>query len=104
MRVHAAAEEDPAPGVKPSAPWRVADVEPLADYRLKVRFLDGTEGDVLLAALINRTEAGVFAQLRDESLFRKVYVALGVVTWPGHLDLAPDAMYDAIRDSGSWEP
>jgi len=26
----------------------------------------------------------------------------GVVTWPGNLDLAPEAMYDAIRAHGRW--
>jgi len=104
MRVHAATEQDSAPGVTPSAPWRVAKVEPLPDYRLRVRFVDGTEGEVLLTNLINRAEVGVFAQLRDEARFREAYVSLGAVTWPGNLDLAPDAMYDAIRESGSWAP
>jgi hypothetical protein len=93
-----------APELKPSAPWRVAAVEALADHRLRVRFVDGTQGEVLLAGLINRADAGVFAQLRDEALFAKVHVELGVVTWPGGLDLAPDAMYDGIRASGIWTP
>ena len=104
MRVHAATEEDRAPGLTPSAPWRVAEVHALSGYRLRVRFVDDTEGDVLLAGLIERAEAGVFAKLQDEGLFRKAYVELGVVTWPGNLDLAPDAMYDVIRESGTWTP
>ena len=102
MRVHAATEEDRAPGLTPSAPWRVAEVHALSGYRLWVRFVDGTEGEVLLAGLIERAEAGVFAKLQDEGIFRKGYVELGVVTWPGDLDLAPDAMYDAIREMGTW--
>lgn len=40
---------------------------------------------------------GVFEQLRDEKRFAEVYVRDGAVTWPGELDLAPDAMYDRIR-------
>ena len=31
-----------------------------------------------------------------------VYVSLGAVTWPGELDLAPDAMYDEIKARGEW--
>jgi hypothetical protein len=62
---------------------------------LRVRFTDATEGEVDLSQLIQAPHAGVFAALRDEALFRKVHVALGAVTWPG--DLAPDAMYAAIR-------
>ena len=104
MRVHAATEEDRAPGLTPSAPWRVAEVHALSGYRLRVRFVDGIEGEVLLAGLIERAGAGVFAELRDEGIFRKAYVELGVVTWPGNLDLAPDAMYDVIRESGTWTP
>lgn len=51
-----------------------------------------------MAPRIQAPHAGVFAALRDETLFRKVHVALGAVTWPGDLDLAPDAMYQAIRE------
>ena len=43
-----------------------------------------------------------FEPLTDESLFRQVRVDLGAVTWPTGADLAPDAMYDAIRASGEW--
>ena len=46
--------------------------------------------------------AGVFAALRDEMLFRQVRLELGAVTWPGELDLAPDAMYAAIKQTGKW--
>ena len=34
--------------------------------------------------------------------FRQVRVDLGVAVWPTGADLAPDAMYDAIRASGEW--
>ncbi|HEX2200843.1 MAG TPA: IS66 family insertion sequence element accessory protein TnpB [Gammaproteobacteria bacterium] len=46
--------------------------------------------------------AGVFAALRDEMLFRQVRLELGAVTWPGEIGLAPDAMYAAIRQTGRW--
>ncbi len=45
---------------------------------------------------------GVFEVLKDEALFRRVYVELSAVTWPGGLDLAPDAMYDEIKRNGEW--
>jgi hypothetical protein len=44
----------------------------------------------------------LFEQLRDPALFAKARVELGAVTWPNGADLAPDAMYDAIRAHGSW--
>ena len=106
MQSHADAQEDRAaeltPPVRPAAPWRVADVEALPGFRLRVRFNDGAEGVVELAEFINSDGAGVFAALRDEAVFLQARVVLGAVTWPGDLDLAPDAMHRAIREHGKW--
>jgi Protein of unknown function (DUF2442) len=89
------------PPVRPRAPWRVAEVEALPDFHLRVRFNDGTTGIIEMAEFVKSKAAGVFAQLRDEALFRQVTVRLGAVSWPGDLDLAPDAMHRAIKDHGS---
>jgi hypothetical protein len=106
MRPHADAEQDRAaeltPAVLPRSPWRVAQIDVLPGFRLRVRFNDGLEGTVDLAAFIDSASAGVFAALRDENLFRQARVELGAVTWPGDLDLAPDAMHRAIREHGTW--
>jgi hypothetical protein len=88
--------------VVPKTPWRVAKVQPHPGYRLTVWFLDGLEGQVDLSKLVNDPKAGVFAALRDMVLFNQVYVDLGVVTWPGEIDLAPDAMYQEIKEHGFW--
>lgn len=67
-------------------------------------FVDGTSGEVDLRDLLERPEvpSGVFAPLRDPAVFAKAGVVLGAVEWPGGPDLAPDAMYDAIREHGRW--
>jgi hypothetical protein len=57
-----------------------------------------------MAALLSSNRAGVFNVLRDEALFSQVHLDYGAVTWPGELDLAPDAMYEAIRRDGTWTP
>lgn len=107
MHAHANTEEDCTTAVTPPiravAPWRVAEVRPLPDFTLWVRFNDGTEGTVAMADFLCSKRAGVFAALRDESLFCRVSLELGAVTWPGELDLAPDAMYEAIRKQGRWQ-
>ena len=93
-----------APPPRPSAPWRVVDVRPLANMRLRVRFVDGTVGEVDLRSFLGSTEVQgtIFESLRSEEQFRHVQAELGAVVWPNGADLAPDAMYDAIRVSGRW--
>jgi hypothetical protein len=92
----------------PPVPWRVSTVEALPDKRLRVVFVDGTTGEVDLDALLGKSEVAgtVFESLAtNPGLFRGVYVdEFGAVTWPNGADLAPDAMYDAIRRNGRWVP
>jgi hypothetical protein len=45
---------------------------------------------------------GVFAALRQPDLFRQARIEGGAVTWPGEIDLAPDAMYREIKRAGEW--
>jgi hypothetical protein len=74
----------------------------LPRHRLYVRFEDGTEGEVDAAPMILGPRPGVFKALRDPAEFAKAYIEDGAVTWPGELDLAPDAMYDEIKAYGRW--
>ena len=90
------------PEHKTRMPWRVVEAAALENYRLAVRFVDGTTGSVNLAGLIRSPRAGVFARLADPTVFSQVFVEHGAVTWPGELDLAPDAMYAEIKESGEW--
>ncbi len=90
------------PMIRPQAPWCVAEIEAKPEFRLRVRFNDGTEGEVDMGRFVRSPEASVLAALRDEALFRQVRVEWGTVTWPGELDLAPDAMYEAIKRHGEW--
>ena len=106
MPSEAGAQDDRAasvtPAIRPVAAWRVKEVTALPNDRLFVRFVDGLTGVVDLAALIASPEAGVFARLRDRTLFEQVRVEMGAVVWPSGLDLAPDAMHAAIKEHGEW--
>ena len=79
--------------------WDVIHVQAVAPLALKVQFADGTVGKVKFEA---SHLTGVFAVLKDPSVFQQVHVDAGAVTWPGNLDLAPDAMYQAIKSQGEW--
>ncbi|WP_211243042.1 5' nucleotidase, NT5C type [Sinimarinibacterium sp. CAU 1509] len=100
------AEDHTAPVVatRPAAAWRVRSVEVLPDYCLRVVFNDGTAGVVRMKRLIHSDSAGIFSALSDPARFGDVHVELGAVSWPGDIDLAPDAMHAAIASSGEWIP
>jgi len=70
---------------------RIITFEVLGNYRLRLRFRDGVEGTVDLSHLVGK---GVFAAWRDYEFFRRAFLTEhGALTWPGELDLCPDALY-----------
>jgi hypothetical protein len=99
-------DEDPSASLTaepaPRSPWRVTAVEALPGFRLRVVFADGLTGTVDMSRMVHSPKAGVFAALADPSLFAQVKLDLGAVTWPGELDLAPDAMHAAIQEHKVW--
>lgn len=87
-----------------AASWRVASVEVLSKARLRVSFVDGTTGEVEMQEFLEGPEVDgtVFEPLRDPAFLAQATVVSGAVQWPNGADLAPDAMYDAIRAHGTW--
>lgn len=77
----------------------MVDVQVIAELRLQVRFADGVQGRVKFGPT---HLTGVFEILKDPEIFNQVRLENGVVTWPGELDLAPDAMYGEIKAHGEW--
>ena len=92
------------PEIRHTVSWRVVSVTALSGRRLKVTFVDGTEGEVDLTRFLAdpKVEGTVFEALREAGFFACVDVRMGAVQWPNGADLAPDAMYDAIRRDGRW--
>lgn len=61
------------------------------NYRLWLRYDDGTEGEVDLSSLAGR---GVFKAWQDAAVFESVKLGpYGEITWGDELDLCPDAIY-----------
>ena len=48
-------------------------LEILSNYRLSVKFIDGTRGEVDLSRLILSNHAGVFSLLRDPAIFAQAH-------------------------------
>jgi hypothetical protein len=79
--------------------WDVVEARVLEHGCIYVKFSDGLQGTVRFNASAYR---GVFAKLRDPAEFNKLRVNGYFITWPGELDLAPDAMHEAIKQQGEW--
>jgi hypothetical protein len=71
--------------------FRVKSVQPLDDYMLRLTFADGTVKIFDVKPFLDR---GLFAQLRDKSLFRSVHVSIDTVEWANGADICPELMYD----------
>jgi hypothetical protein len=79
--------------------WDVSQVTVVGPLQLEVVFADGTRGRVVFEPT---HLTGVFASLQNSEFFNQVRINGGAVSWPGDIDLAPDAMHAAIRKSGEW--
>ena len=75
----------------------VVSVRPLEGFRLRLRFEDGTEGDVDVAAIV-REFTGVFEPVQEAEYFRTVRVdrRLGTICWPNGADIAPETLFGAL--------
>ena len=73
------------------------------DYRLMLRFADGSSGSVDVSAMVDFT--GVFEPLKDHDYFTRVRVdpELGSIAWPNGADIAPETLYEAAQAMRSNE-
>ena len=84
------------------ATWSIVRFKVMPNYKLEVSFADGTSGVADLSPRLSQGPLGDgFDVLCDATVFEKVYLEHGALTWPGGIDLAPDAMYQRIRESGT---
>lgn len=79
--------------------WDVVHVKQIAPLAIRVQFEDGLIGRVRFE---QSHLTGVFAALKDPAVFQQAHIDAGAVSWPGNLDLAPDAMYREIKAHGEW--
>ncbi len=83
------------------ASWSITHFEVLPDYKISVSFADGAAGIADLSPRLSQGPLGDgFDALCDKQVFSAVYLEHGALTWPGGIDLAPDAMHERIKAFG----
>lgn len=102
MSIQTTSEANQTAGVIPAAPWRVKALSVLADYRLAVTFMDGTNGIADFSSVLTSQDCGIFEALKDKACFDQVRLDLGVVTWPNGADIDPAWMYEQIKKDKLW--
>ncbi len=72
------------------------EVQALSDYRLFLRFNNGTAGEVSLAGAL---EGEVFGALRDPAVFATAtqHPVMRTVAWANGADLAPEYLFDLMQ-------
>ena len=75
---------------------RVQEARYVSGYVVWLRFNDGTEGEVDLAAEL---QGEVFQPLKDPGFFRsfQVHPELHTLVWPNGADFAPEFLRAAVR-------
>lgn len=106
MSGEAVTQENPSTRIAtqpvPVVPWRVKAITALPDYRLAVIFMDGTSGLADCSAILATAAPGAYAPLRDPGFFSRVWLELGVPTWPNGIDIDPAWLYDSLSDEKTW--
>jgi hypothetical protein len=80
---------------------RVTEVKALPEFRLWVRFSDGSQGNVDLKEFSLTDPRPIVAALRDPVLFEAVRVEMDTVVWESGFDLAPEFLHARVRAHAS---
>lgn len=72
----------------------------LDGHKLWLRFTDGSEGVRDLSDVIAKGGA-MIEPLKSPEYFARVFVEMGVPTWPNGYDLDPVNLYMELRDAGA---
>jgi len=78
---------------------KVTGLEKLGEYRLRIRFSDGSEGIHDFTAMV-KEPGPMLEPLRDETYFARVFHEFGAPTWPNGLDISPEWLRREMAAAG----
>lgn len=75
---------------------RITRATHVKSHTIRIRFSDGTQGDVDLADAL---DGEVFAGLKRVSAFKRfrIHPELHTLTWPNGADFAPEFLYERVK-------
>jgi hypothetical protein len=77
-------------------------VRPLPDHRLEIAFDDDTMGVADLSDFVNL--GPMTEPLRDPAYFARVFIEMGVPTWPNGCDIDPINQHMLMQEAGTLRP
>ena len=82
---------------------KLQEAEYRGDYRIWLKFEDGTEGEVDLE---KELWGEVFQSLKDKSRFSEFCLneEFGTIVWPNGADLAPEFLYQQLCPNYALKP
>jgi hypothetical protein len=78
---------------------KILKVETLGDFRLRLYFSDGTEGEWDFTIVV-AASGTMIAPLKDPKYFARVFLQFGTLTWPNGFDLDSIALHDEMSSAG----
>jgi hypothetical protein len=92
----AGTQRDGGNAVDKSIPSDVIEVALRGEYRLRLRFHDGVEGEIDFGPLLSFE--GIFAPFRDPAYFARVRVdpEVGTICWPNGADWDALVLYSLV--------
>jgi hypothetical protein len=77
--------------------YHVIEADHVSGYVIKLRFRDGTVGDIDLESELT---GPVFEPLRDPNVFKQFQVdpQFHTLVWPNGADLAPEFLHQTVRN------
>ena len=75
----------------------VTDAKALPNFRLWVRFSDGSDGEIDLKNFVASDPRPIVAALRDPAALAAIRVEMDTVVWANGFDLAPEFLHVKVR-------
>lgn len=76
----------------------VTHAKHLKDYTIEIAFEDNKRGVVDLRDVICDDKREIFQELRNIDKFKQIKVVADTVTWSNGLDLAPEFLYEKLKN------